>query len=75
LHPNAFAVHVDEPSLCRPAPVIDPAVVLPAEQQTRFGLAGAFDAGPVVMRIAAPQIQQIIVDGVGVDIDEAPAGR
>jgi hypothetical protein len=75
LHPNAFVVHIDEPSRCRPAPVIDPAVVLPAEQQTRFGLAGAVDAGPVVVRIRTSQIRQIIVDGVGVDIDEACAGR
>jgi hypothetical protein len=40
----------------------------------RPGLAGAIEAGPVVVRIGAPQIGQIGVDGVGVDVDEAPAG-
>jgi hypothetical protein len=35
---------------------------------------GALDARPAVVRIGAPQVGQIIVDGVGVDIDEACAG-
>jgi hypothetical protein len=54
--------------------VIDPAVVLSTEHQVRLGVVGAVDAGPAVVRIGAPQIRQIIVDGVGVDIDEACAG-
>jgi hypothetical protein len=75
LHPNVFTVHIDEPSPCRPAPVIDPAVLLPAEHQARLGVVGAVDAGPAVLRIGALQVGQLIVDGVGVDIDEASAGR
>jgi hypothetical protein len=71
LHPNAFTVHVDDPSLRRPAPVIDPAVGQSTEQQVRLGLAGALDAGPAVVRVRAPQVGQISVDGVAVDIDDA----
>jgi hypothetical protein len=55
--------------------VIDPAVVLSAEQQLRLGVVGALDAGPQIVRIGMPQIQQMIVDGVGVDIDKAGMGR
>ena len=44
------------------------------DEQVRLGLAGALDAGPAVVRIGAPQVGQIIVDGVGVDIDEALVG-
>jgi hypothetical protein len=54
--------------------VIDPAVGNPAEHQVRVGLAGAIDGGPAVVWISLPQIRQIGVDGVGVDIDEACAG-
>ena len=54
--------------------MINPAVGNPPEHQVRFGLARAVDAGPGVVRIGPPQIRQIVVDGVGVDIDEAGAG-
>jgi hypothetical protein len=50
--------------------VIDQAVLLSTEHQVRLGVAGAVDAGPAVVRVGAPQIRQVIVDGVGVDIDE-----
>jgi hypothetical protein len=71
LHPNAFGVHIDEPSPWRPGPVIDQAVMLPTEHKVRLGVAGAVDAGPAVVRISAPQVGQFIIDGVGVDIDDA----
>jgi len=54
--------------------VIDLAVMPSTEQQLRVGAAGAVDAGPVVVWVGAPQIQQSIVDGVGVDIDEPGLG-
>jgi hypothetical protein len=50
--------------------LIDPAVGLPTEQQVRLGLAGAIDAGPTIVRVGAPQVGQIGVDGVGMDIDD-----
>jgi hypothetical protein len=55
--------------------VIDPAVMLSAEQQLRLGVVGALDAWPQIVRIGMPQIRQMIVDGVGVDIDKAGTGR
>jgi hypothetical protein len=54
--------------------VIDPAVGNPAKHQARFGLGAAVDAGPEVLRIGLPQILQIYVDGVSVDIDQPCAG-
>jgi hypothetical protein len=51
--------------------MIDGAVGNPTEQQLRFGLAGALDAGPAIVRIDASQVGQITVDGMRVDIDEA----
>jgi hypothetical protein len=51
--------------------VIDGAVALSTEKQLRFGLTGALDAGPVIVRIDASQVGQISVDGMCVDIDEA----
>ena len=54
--------------------MIDPTVRLSTEQQVRLGITGAVDAGPEVVRIGEPKIQQLIVDGVGVDIDEAGVG-
>jgi hypothetical protein len=54
--------------------VIDPAVVLSTEHQLRVGLACPVDAGPAVVRISL-QIREILVDGVGMDIDEATAGE
>jgi hypothetical protein len=53
--------------------VIDPAVGNPTEHQPRVGLADALDPGPAVVRIGLPQIRKSIVDGVGVDVDEASA--
>jgi len=75
LHGNALTIHIHDPGRWRPAPLIDPAVVLSAEQQLRLGVAGALDAWPQIVRIGMPQIQQMIVDGVGVDIDKAGTGR
>jgi len=69
-----LTIHIGESGLGRPAPVIDSAVVLSTEQQVCLGLAGVLDAGPEVVRTGSPQIRQILVDGVGVDIDEAGAG-
>jgi hypothetical protein len=54
--------------------VIDPAVENPPEHQPRAGVAGALDGRPTVVWIGLAQIRQIVVDGVGVDIDEARAG-
>jgi hypothetical protein len=71
LHGNALPIHIHDPGRRRPGPVIDLAVMLSTEQQLRVGVAGAVDAGPQVVRIRMPQIQQMIVDGVGVDIDKA----
>ena len=51
--------------------MIDGAVALSTEKQLRFGLTGALDAGPVIVRIDASQVGQISVDGMCVDIDEA----
>ena len=51
--------------------MIDGAVGNPTELELRFGVAGALDAGPAIVRIASSQVGQIDVDGVGVDIDEA----
>ena len=51
--------------------MIDGAVGNPTELELRFGLAGALNAGPAIVRIGASQVGQIDVDGVGVDIDEA----
>jgi hypothetical protein len=51
--------------------MIDGAVGNPTEKQLRFGLTGALDTGPAVVRIDASQVGQISVDGMGVDIDEA----
>jgi hypothetical protein len=50
--------------------VVDPAVGNPIEHQAGFNIAGAFDAGPAVVWIELPEVRQILVDGVGVDIDE-----
>jgi hypothetical protein len=55
--------------------VIDPAVGNPTKHQAGFGFAGAFDAGPAVVWIDLPEVRQILVDGVGMDIDEATAGE
>jgi len=55
-------------------PVIDPAVVLSTEHQVRVRRACPVDAGPAVVRISL-QIREILVDGVGMDIDEATAGE
>jgi hypothetical protein len=73
LHRNAFTVHVNDPSVGRPAPMIDRAVGNPTEHQLRFGLTRALDAGPAIVRIDASQVGQISVDGMCVDIDE-PSG-
>ena len=54
--------------------MIDPAVVLSTEHQVRVRLACPVDAGPAVVRISL-QIREILVDGVGMDIDEATAGE
>lgn len=54
--------------------MIDATVLLSAEQQNRLGLADPLDAGPQVVRIGRAQIRQGLIDGVGVDIDEAGAG-
>ncbi|MDT5238619.1 MAG: hypothetical protein QOD97_817 [Mycobacterium sp.] len=50
--------------------MIDPTVGQPAEHQRRIGLVDALDVRPAVVRIGLPQIRQIEVDRVGVDIDE-----
>jgi len=70
LHGNALTIHIGESGLGRPAPVIDPAVVQSTEHQLCLAISGVLDAGPEVVRIGGPQIRQILVDGVGVDIDE-----
>jgi hypothetical protein len=54
--------------------VIDPTVGQAPEHQRRIGVVDALDARPVVVGIGLPQIRQIAVDGVGVDIDEPWAG-
>jgi hypothetical protein len=74
LNPNAFAIHVGKAGIRRPAPVIDPAVRPATENQQPIGFVGALDGGPVVVRVGPPQIRQVMVDGVGVDIDEPSAG-
>jgi hypothetical protein len=51
--------------------VVDCAVRNSVELELRFGLAGALDVGPAILRIGALQVGQIDVDGVGVDIDES----
>jgi|HubBroStandDraft_3_1064219.scaffolds.fasta_scaffold590972_2 hypothetical protein len=51
--------------------MIDGAVGLSTKKQLRFGLTGALDAGPAIVRIDASQVRQISVDGMCVDIDEA----
>lgn len=73
LHRNAVMIHIGDPGVWRPAPVIDLAVAQPAEHQVCGGLARALDTGPAVSRIAPSQIWQVDVDGVGMDIDEAGA--
>jgi hypothetical protein len=73
LHGNAVTVHVDNPVLGRPTPAVNLAIGLSTEHQAYFGLTGALDAGPPVVRIDLAKIRQIIVDGVGVDIDEPRA--
>jgi hypothetical protein len=55
--------------------VIDLAVMLSTEQQLRLGVVGALGAWPQIVWIGMPQIRQMIVDGVGVDIDKAGTGR
>jgi hypothetical protein len=50
--------------------MIDGAVGNPTEDQLCFGLTGALDAGPAIMRIDASQVGQISVDGMCVDVDE-----
>ena len=74
LHGNVLTIHIHDPGRRRPAPVVDPPVMLSTEEQLRVGVAGAVDAGPVVVRVGTPQIRQPIVDGVGVDIDEPGLG-
>ena len=54
--------------------MIDRAVGLSTKKQLRFGLIGALDAGPAIVRIDASQVRQISVDGMCVDIDEAGVG-
>ena len=54
--------------------MIDAAVGNPTKHQKCVGLAGVLDAGPAVMRIVLTQIREIVVDGVGVDIDEPYMG-
>jgi hypothetical protein len=54
--------------------VIDPAVRPATENKQPIGFVGALDDGPVVVRVGPPQIRQVMVDGVGVDIDEPSAG-
>jgi hypothetical protein len=54
--------------------VVNPPIGLSTEEQIRLGLAGAVDAGPAVVRISTPQVEQIIVDGVGMDVDDVCAG-
>lgn len=74
LHGNAVTIHIAEPGRWRPASVVDPAVMLSAEQEVCFGLAGPLDARPEVVRIAVQQIRQTIVDGVRVHVDKSCAG-
>jgi len=54
--------------------VIDPAVGNPTERQECVGLAGALDARPAVEWIVLRQIRQLLVDGVGVDVDDPCGG-
>ena len=67
-------IHIHDPGRRRPAPVVNLPIRLSTEHQARFGLARAFDAGPLILRIDLAQIQQDVVDGMGVDIEKACAG-
>ncbi|WP_267307426.1 hypothetical protein [Mycobacterium barrassiae] len=53
--------------------MVDAAVGNPVKHQAGFYFADAFDAGPPVVWIALRQVRQVLVDGVGVDIDERRA--
>jgi hypothetical protein len=75
LHRNVVTIHINEPGIRRPAPVIDPAVGHSTEHELRFGLARPVDTGPAIMRVSLLQIRQILADGVGMDIDESGAGE
>lgn len=74
LHRNAFAIHVDKPRLRRPAAMVDSPVGPSTEHQARLGVADAFDAGPLIVRVDPAQIRQRFVDGMCVDIEKACAG-
>ena len=54
--------------------MINPAVGNPAERQECVGLAGTLDAWPAVEWIGLRQILQMVVDGVGVDVDDPCMG-
>jgi hypothetical protein len=75
LYGNTVMIHVGEPGIRRPTPVIDPAVPRSTEHQVRVGLACPVESGPEVVRVSPPHIRQILVDGVGMGIDEASAGE
>jgi hypothetical protein len=74
LHRNAVTIHICEPGVRRPTPMVDPAVWHFTEHQLRFGLARPIDTGPVVARVSLSQIRQLLVDGMGMDIDDAGVG-
>ena len=75
MYGNAFTIHVGETGIRRPTPVIDPAVGRSTEHQLRVGLACPVEGGPAVVWVSLPQIGQILVDGVGMGIDEASVGE
>jgi hypothetical protein len=50
--------------------VINATVGGTTEGQNRIGLVGVLDARPAVVRIVLPEVRQVGVDGVGVEIDE-----
>jgi hypothetical protein len=54
--------------------MVNPAVWHFTEHQLRFGLARPIDTGPVVARVSLSQIRQLLVDGMGMDIDDAGVG-
>jgi ABC-type transporter Mla maintaining outer membrane lipid asymmetry ATPase subunit MlaF len=54
--------------------MVDVPVELSTEIQMRVGLARAIDAGPVVVGIDPRLIVKVVVDGVGMDIDEPCTG-
>jgi len=74
LHGNALAIHVVKTGIRRPTSVIDSAVRLFPEHQPRLVFADALDVGPAVILTALTQIWQVLVDGVGMDIDDAGGG-